>query len=417
MGYGLNEISESNPLPTSVPGADITRFGERLTARRVSQLNLKPTWGISILRYANTVSGTGATNSEVNGEFRLQSGTANNGVATIQTNRRGQYEAGAMGQCGIGIRIPTLPLSTAFCEWGYTDFTNGFYFGVDGTGKYVAYVTGGTITKVYQSDWNVDKLNGTGASGKTLLLSDGAVTQIEFVWYGYGDIEFSYFIKNATTLEIKKEVCHRVKIDGSASIIDPNQPLTFRTGNGASTTTNISIYIGGHQFSIIGGDGTSQKRLTSELVTSYTTALNTNWQPIIAIRKKALLRSRTNSVNVQLNTFQVAATGNLEIRITVGGTTSNLSWATPTGRTASETAIESKITTAGVALTTSVDGEPTQYSFVIASGTGQNIRGVATSTAEFVLGQTTEVILWVRRLSASGAIDINHASIAFIGDW
>jgi hypothetical protein len=394
-----------------------TRFEEALTAKRISQLSLKPTWGISILRYANTVSGTGATNSEVNGEFRLQSGTANNGLATIATNQRGKYRAGAMGQCGIGVRIPTLPTGTAFCEWGYTDFTNGFYFGVDGTGKFVAFETGGVITKTYQTNWNVDKLDGSGSSGKTLLLNNGAISHIDFTWYGYGDIEFSYFIKNETTLEIEREVCHRIKIDGSASIIDPNQPISFRTGNGASTTTDVSLYIGGHQFSSVDGEISTQSRLDSELVSNYTTASNTDWQPIIAIRKKGLLRSRTNSVNVELINFQVAATGSLELRITVGGTTSNLAWATPTGRTASETAIESKITTAGTPLTTSVDGETTQYSFVVANGTGSNVRGATTSSAEFVLGQTTEVILWVRRLSASGAIDINHGSITFSGDW
>jgi len=393
-----------------------TRFDEALTAQRISQISLKPTWGISTLRYTTAVTGTGATNGETAGEFRLQSGTANNGLATIMTNRRGQYQAGAMGQAGIGVRIPTAPLTTAFCEWGYTDFVNGFYFGVDGAGRYVAYVTGGVVTKAYQSTWNVDKLDGTGSSGKTLNLADGAVSHVDFVWYGYGDIEFSYFVKNPVTLEIKREVCHRFKIDGVASIIDPNQPLSFRTGNGASTITNVSLFIGGHQFSIVGGALTSPKRLASELLTSYITALNTNWQPILAIRKTANLNGRTNSVNIQLENFLVASTGDVQVRITVGGTTSNLSWATPTGRTASETAVESKIT-GGVALTTSMDGEPTQYTYVLANGSGSNIRGTAASVAEFVLGQTTEVILWVRRISASGAITINHAHISWAGEW
>jgi hypothetical protein len=394
-----------------------TRFGESLQAKRISQLNLKPTWGVSGLRYTTTTSGTGTAAGETNGEFRLQSGTANNGVTTIMTNQRGLYHAGAMGQCGFGVRIPTLPLSTAFCEWGYTDFTNGFYFGVDGTGKYVAYITGGTVTKAYQTAWNVDKLDGTGASGRTLDLSDGAVSHIDFTWYGYGDIEFSYFIKNPTTLQIERQTCHRFKIDGAASIIDPNQPLAFRSGNGASTTTDVSLYIGGHQFSVVDGDSTEQKRLASELITLYTTATNTNWQPIIAIRKLATFNGRTNSVNIALDSFQVAATGDLQLRVTVGGTTSNLSWATPTGRTLAETAVESKITTTGTALTTSVAGEPTGYGYVLASGSGGNVRGVTEGEGSFVLGQTTEVILWVRRISASGAIVINHASLTWAGDW
>jgi hypothetical protein len=394
-----------------------TRFGEGMSAKRISQLNMKPTWGISGLRYTTTETGTGATVGETNGEFRLQSGTDNSSIAQIITNQRGLYHAGAMGQCGIGVRIPTAPTSTAFCEWGYTDFTNGFYFGVDGTGKYVAYVTGGAVTKAYQSTWNVDKLDGTGASGKTLDLSNGAIAHIDFTWYGYGDIEFSYYVKNATTLRIERETCHIFKIDGAASIVDPNQPLAFRTGNGASTTTDVSIYIGGHQFSVVDGDSTEQKRVVSELLTSYTTATNTNWQPIIAIRKLATFNGRTNSVNVELRDYLVSATGDMEIRVTVGGTTSNLSWATPTGRTLAETAVESKITTTGTALTTSADGEPVDYGYVAANGTGSNAQGEAAGTAPFVLGQTTEMILWVRRISGSGAMVINHAHLTWAGDW
>ena len=164
------------------PPYGTTRFDEALTAKRISQMNFKPTWGITTLRYATVTTGAGAAVGETAGEFRLQSGTANSSIASIQTNQRGQYQAGAMGQAGIGVRIPTLPLTTAFCEWGYTDFTNGFFFGVDGTGKYVAYVTGGSATKVYQDDWNVDTLDGTGASGYTLTLSYGNVSQFDFTW-------------------------------------------------------------------------------------------------------------------------------------------------------------------------------------------------------------------------------------------
>jgi hypothetical protein len=411
-------ISDENPLPVNAINytGRFTRFDEALTAKRVSQLNMKPTWGISALRYATTETGTGATVGETNGEFRIQSGTTNSNVAEIMTNQRGRYHAGAMGQCGIGIRIPTLPLSTAFCEWGYTDWSNGFYFGVDGTGKYVAYVTGGSVTKVYQTNWNVDKLDGTGVSGKTLDLADGHISHIDFTWYGYGDIEFSYFIKNATTLVMERHVCHRTKIDGSGSIIDPNQPLAFRTGNGASTTTDVSLYIGGHQFSVVDGDSTEQKRVVSELLTNYLTATNTDWQPIIAVRKLATFNGRNNSVNINFDNFLVAATGDMEVRVTVGGTTSNLSWGTPTGRTLAETAVESKVT-GGTPLTTSADGEPIEYSYVPANGAGSNKQGVNEGIAPFVLGQTTEIILWIRRLSASGAMTINHAHVTWAGDW
>lgn len=395
---------------------EYTRFNELLTAYRTSQFNFKPTWGVSTIRYTKTETGTGASVGESNGEFLLQSGTANSGLAQIKTNERGQYKAGAMGQAGIGVRMPAQPASTAFAEWGYTDFTNGFYFGWDATGVYVAIVTGGSATKTYQSNWNVDTLEGTGPSGELLDLTDGVVCQIDFTWYGYGDIEFSFLIKNPDTLKIKKTVCHRIKNDGSASIIDPNQPLSFRVGNGASGTTNTSLYIGGHQFSIINGQSQGQTRVYSELLTNYTTATNTNWQPIIAFREKATLNGRDNSVVVRALNFVVASDGNLETRITYSGTTNNLSWGTPTGLTATETAIESKVTTTGTALTTSAPGFPIEYGFVPGGATG---RGGGTNFAEltFPLGVGQEVILWIRRLSGTGAIIVQHAHVSWLEEW
>lgn len=194
------------------------------------------------MRYTVSTVGTGGSVQETNGEFKLQSGTTANGLAVLSTNQRGQYYAGSMGQAGIGVRIPTLPTGTAFAEWGYTDGNNGFLFGVDATGKYVAYVTGsGVTTKTYQPAWNIDTLDGAGNSGMTIDLAEGHVSQIDFTWYGYGDIEYSYYISNATTFKIEKVPFHRTKIDGSASIADPNQPLTFRVGNGASNTTNLAF--------------------------------------------------------------------------------------------------------------------------------------------------------------------------------
>jgi hypothetical protein len=397
-----------------------TRFEETLTAARRSQFNFKPTWGVTALRYSVGTVGTGATVAESHGEFKLQSGTDANGTVVLTTNQRGQYQAGSMGQVGIGVRVPLIPTGTAFCEWGYTDGNNGFLFGFDATGKYVAYVTGGVTTKTYQPAWNVDRLDGTGDSGQTLDLAEGHITQIDFTWYAYGDIEYCYYISNATTFKIERISFHRTKIDGSASIRDPNQPLTFRVGNGASNTTNLVMYIGGHQFSTLGGGGGEpQKRTVAEIVTNYTTVANVLWQPLIAIRKKAVLNARTNSVLTMLSDYSVASDGDLQIRVTVNGTTSApVSWSTPTGWTASETAMETKVTVLGTVLAASADGNPTDYAFALSGGSGNSRTGGQGSAAtRIAMGATQEFILWVRRLSASGVIVVKHGVLKWTEEW
>lgn len=392
------------------------RFDETVTSIRTSQMNYKPTWGISTLRYAIVNTGAGAASSELNGEFKLESGTANNGIASIRTLQRGQYQAGTIGQSGIGVRIPVNPTSTAYMEWGYTDFANnGFYLGVDVNGKYIAYISGGNSIKIYQQDWNEDKLDGKGKSGLVLNYSEGVVSQIDFVWYGYGDIDFIFYPFNPKTGNIEKVVTHHLKISNSASIIDPNQPLMFRTSNGASGTTNTVLYIGGHQFSVLDGNSIPKTRSVAQLVTNFTTDTSTNWQPLIAVRKKATFNGRVNSVNALVKSFVVAANDEMEVRITAGGTTSNLAWATPTGWTSTEAACETKFASGGAPLTASVDGNPFIYDYV--NSLGKSSTNITSDSAEFELGESLEVILWIRRLTAVGAMIVKHANLEWEEEW
>lgn len=391
-----------------------TRFGELTTAFRVSQMNFKPTWGISNLRYT-VLTGSNNSITEVGGEFKLFTTNANNS-SSLQTIQRGQYQAGTVAQAGIGIRLDSYPISSQYAEWGYYDDNNGFGFGVDITSSYIFYKSGGTKTKIYQTNWNADKLNGSGTSGYTLDYRQGIVSQIDFVWYGYGDIDFVYYPYNSVTGDIEPITVHHLKILNSASIIDPNQPLTMEVGNGPNNSDDFSLYIGGHQFSIIDGDSTPQRRVISELISNFTTAQNTNWQPIIAIRKKTTHgpSNRLNSVKVAVLGYEVSSDGEVETRLTYKGITTTGSWSSPTGWNNNESAVETKIST-GYVLAASPEGYPSSYNF--STSTKNNPVVNVEDSVKIPLNITDEVILWVRRLTGSGTIIIKHAHIDWEEEW
>ena len=395
-------------------------FGSQMIAGQVSVINYKPTWGVSDIRYDTVTTGTGAAVDETGGEFILSSGTTTSNVAQITTVERGQYQAGSQARFGVGVRVPAPPVSTVVMRWGYFDDNNGFHFGQDSTGVFIARRSAGSDTKVYQSAWNVDRLDGaadaTNPSGITLDLANGVICQVEFTWYGYGAIEFSFVLFNATTLTYRRYVAHRLKISTSLSIIDPNQPLRFSVENGASNTTNYNLYIGGHQFEYFNGAQRPQKRTVSQPLSNYTTVQSVAWQPIIAIRPKATHgpSSRDNSVVIRITDFFLAADNEMEVRMTYNGTTSNLAWATPTGWTAAESAAEAKVT-GGTALTTSADGSPQEYGFVTASRTLSG--SVENPRLQLALGSDREAILWVRRLTAVGAMIVKHAHVSWTEEW
>lgn len=398
---------------------EVDPFGSQIVSSPWSVINYKPTWGISSLRYTTTTTGTGAAATETGGEFKLSSGTTTTNVAQVETLLRGQYQAGTMARWGIGVRLPTAPTSTAEAQWGYFDTNNGLFVGQDSTGIYVARRSNGSDTKVYQSAWNLDRLNGAGGSvnpsGLTLTLSNGVISQCMFTWYGYGIIKYGFTMYNSSTFEFETVICHITKVDASLSVQDPNQPLRFRVSNGASSTTNLDLYIGGHQFEYFTGFSEPQRRQVGELLTNYTTATNTNWQPLLAVRKKAThgTSGRTNSVRVRVMGYEISGDGEMETRLTFGGATSNLSWGTPTGWTSAESAVETKVTS-GTALTTSSDGFPFAYDFINSTRTSiQNVRDEAVQP----IGATGEIILWIRRISAVGAIVVKHASLIIEEEW
>jgi hypothetical protein len=388
-------------------GGLITTFDESLVALRHSFLNYKPTWGISEIRYDTEITGTGAAADEVNGEFLLSTGTTANNVVRISTKEIGQYFAGSEGQFGTGMRIPTLPTSTQFAEWGYDSAENGFGFGVDSTGTFIYSRDNSVQTKVYQASWNRNTLIGT------LDLSKGNIYNVDFTWYGYGDIRFYILVNDGTSMV--RTLVHRLKIDNQASIVDPNQPIRFYTSNGITSTSNFDVYVGGHHYSVIGGENVCSIRSVNTLLTLYTTATNTNWQPVLAVRKKATFRGRPNSINIKVAGFLVSADGDLQVRLTKNGITSNLAWTTPLDWPAAETACEVKTTSGGTPLTTSASGFPLDYALL--SGTNNQTNSNVAMKNNIVLGEDTEIILWVRRYSAVGAIVVNSAVIEWTECW
>lgn len=401
------DISLSNPLSVKNFGTRLTSFNEQVTAFRTSKFNFKPTWGVSEVRDDVTTTGTGASVSETNGEFKLSSGTSGTGVAELRTKERGQYQAGTEGEIGIGARIPTSPTGNQFAEWGYFyEGENGFGYGVDATGTYVFMLTGGTKTKTYQTSWNRDKLDSTGDSGLTLDLSDGNIFQINFTWYGYGGINF-YINTNATPNgKDERILVHTMQVTGSASIVDPNQPLSVRSENNG-TASNFDVYVGGRQFSVVDGNSFAEVRDTPVILTSQT--VSSTLIPLIAIRKKSTFNGRTNSVRVILKKINIYSDQPLLFFMSYNDTVTDGTWGAIDYTNVNETALEvNKTLTAG---------NTTQYHAISggAIGADKNTVTQISSNESLALGDDTAIVLWAQRTDTTDATV--SATISLEEEW
>jgi hypothetical protein len=80
---------------------------------------------------------------------------------------------------------------------------NGIYFDCSG-GVFSVNIKNNTTTRITQSNWNIDKLNGTGLSGLTLDFRKTQLFVIDMEWLGVGRVRFGFYVYG------KIQYCHQV---------------------------------------------------------------------------------------------------------------------------------------------------------------------------------------------------------------
>jgi hypothetical protein len=205
-------------------------------------------------------------------------------VRVRQTFRRFNYQPGKsmlfiqtfiMGAAATGIKRKV----------GLFDARNGLFLDQDSTGIGVTvrtYTSGSAVdTRVAQASWNIDKLDGTGASGITLDFTKTQIFFADFEWLGVGRVRFGFFIDG------KPYYCHQVLNANATTLVymsTPNLPLRFEIENtgtgGAVGLTHICSTV----ISEGGLKTTGFPFGSTRGATPLTTANNTNIYPLVAMR-------------------------------------------------------------------------------------------------------------------------------------
>lgn len=340
-----------------------TQFDEQITSSKRQIINLKSIYGLSALRDVQTTTGS-ATIANATGEYKLTTTVNGDDKAILESAERGRYYAGQDAQAGIGVRISDTPTGNQVSRWGYYDDNDGFGFGVDATDLFIFDRKGGTETKVYQSNWNVDKLDGTGSSGLNLTIADGAIYHINFSWYGYGTIVYEVVYFDSTTKEQKSVIVHRIRKTSSVSIEDPNLPIRAEIENATTGAIFDSMYVGGRQFSTF-GDLANPRRITSERNLNLLSIGNTP-VPLVSFRRK----SAFESISVKVSDLDIITNFDAIIDVRLDTTLTGASFGTPTNYSASETALESDTSATAVS-----GGEILYSTLVVSAGSGNSQKG------------------------------------------
>jgi hypothetical protein len=115
---------------------------------------------------------------------------------------------------------------------------DGVYFENDGTDVSINTAKNGTIDKITQANWNVDKMDGNGSSKITLDWSRAQIFFIDFEWLGVGRVRFGVFVNG---------VPYYVHADNHANLVtsvymsSPNHSVRYEIRSDGSAGSLVHI--------------------------------------------------------------------------------------------------------------------------------------------------------------------------------
>jgi len=391
---GQNTMANSAPVVIASDQIVPTRFGDTPNLDAFGRLRVSEPFSIfdstflydtQPLTWTSSTVGAGAVTYNANkASVDLILGTASGDSAIFQTRRYFKYHPG-VSQALLFTHNFGSSQANVRRRIGQFDTANGVFFELDGTTIYVAVRTstsGSPVdTRVAQANWNLDKLDGTGASGVTLILTNQQVLVIDYQWLGSGRIRFGVNIGGQVIYAHQMLFANTQTLPYSQTATLPLRLEATNTGvAGAGSTSHItccSIFSEG-EYAISGVARTVNSGITAKAIAA------TGKIPIISLRKSAA----GIKVPVKLHGMSIFCdtTDDLLIVLTINATLTASTFATTVGFSQYDTAA------------TAMTGGTEVYSFYI--------RGTGAGSAELVGQNVFEISNLILGSTIAGVSDI-----------
>ncbi len=205
------------------------------------------------------------------------------------------YIAGEEIRASFGVKFDTAKTNLKQLA-GMFDEENGFYFLLEESGFGVARRSkaSGNIEEVitYQSDWNLDKLNGQGKSRKTLDITKIQMLLITYTFYGAGGVTF--------WVKIDRDLIaiHRYSAGNYLNLPivgNPSLPLRFEIRNSGVTASSSTMKTYGLRLELVGSSGFESGHPFACFNSNLKNVGTASFVPVLAIRPKFLFKGRRNT--------------------------------------------------------------------------------------------------------------------------
>lgn len=255
--------------------------------------------------------------------------TAGTGTSFIQSYEYVPYQAGK-SQLVFVTGLLTAAVAAAKVDVGLFDANNGIFLRQNGTTNLQIIrrtSTGGSIVdnEVAQSAWNLDKLDGTGASGLTLGVATVFILVIDAQFLGMGRVRVGFDIGGQIVYAHEFRNANVLAVPYTQTLALPVQMLVTATATGADKTA----YFKCASVSSEGGlsDDLHYEFATPEVTVSAASATQTH---ILSLRPRTTFNSLTNRSRIALASVDILVTGSFPVRweLCIGSTFSGApTWA------------------------------------------------------------------------------------------
>jgi hypothetical protein len=211
---------------------------------------------------------------------------------------------------------------------GYYGASNGIYIELANSILYIVKrtsVSGVLVdTRIAQSSWNNDTLDGTGPSGVTLDISKAQILYMDIEWLGVGNVRVGFVINGQFVL---CHVFYHANLITSTYITTASLPLRYEIKNTAATSGNSTlkqicstvISEGGYELRGL------QQAISIPITTPRTLATAGTYYPIVSIKLKTATLDAI-VVMTALSIMGIANGVNYNWQIRASGTTTGGSW-------------------------------------------------------------------------------------------
>lgn len=280
--------------------------------------------------YSDITAGTATITHNANQSMELLNiGTASGDKVERESKRVFPYQPGKSLQ--VFQTFVFAPAQTNLRQRaGYYSRTNGFYLELDGTQlSFVrrSYVTGSLVeTRVLQSEWNVDKLDGTGPSDVVLDISKAQILFSEYEWLGAGSVRLGFAIDG--NFIIAHQFNHANYV-ATPYITTASLPVRYEIENTGATSTASSL--GQICTTVISNGGYTRRTEAWTASRTATVNVSSTFYPIASIR---MASGRTDSVVIPAGlAILPIAQGNYQWALIRNATITGGTWVTHTPST------------------------------------------------------------------------------------